>query len=284
MSARAPRHEDGVVYVEFLMAFIPLFVLFLGVAQTALIAAAQLTVQHAATRGARSAAVVLYDDLARYEDVERGGIGGPPVPSSEWSGVLGALGLASEDGGAEPDDAFTLGGPRLAAIRRAVHFPLAALAPEPTQLASWIDEDTLSLRGAIGSAPLLRLLTGLVQYTGITTAVTLPVAPGSNELHQAVVPPEGPAIVRVTHLFHCAVPIVSTLMCRRLAWNLDAAQLDWRTPDDDDSAFDELRHAPGASLHPALAASSARFVVLRAEASMPMHAAAYPYPGEGDDS
>lgn len=62
----------GVVMLEFLIAFVPVLVLFLGAVQLALLSAAELVVQHAAIAGARSAAVVLDDDLARYENAARG--------------------------------------------------------------------------------------------------------------------------------------------------------------------------------------------------------------------
>ncbi len=62
MARLALRHDSrGVVYVEFLIAFFPLLVIFLGICQLALIASARLVVQHAALAAARSAIVVLED-------------------------------------------------------------------------------------------------------------------------------------------------------------------------------------------------------------------------------
>jgi Flp pilus assembly protein TadG len=66
------RDCRGVVMLEFLVAFVPVLVLFLGVLQLALLAVAQLAVQHAAIAGARSASVVLDDDPAAYGGEARG--------------------------------------------------------------------------------------------------------------------------------------------------------------------------------------------------------------------
>ena len=63
------RDERGVVYVEFLLAFVPLFTLFLGIAQLVLLWGGRLVVGHAASRAARTASVVLDDD-PRYYDHE----------------------------------------------------------------------------------------------------------------------------------------------------------------------------------------------------------------------
>ncbi len=51
-------NTSGAVYVEFLVAFIPFFVMVLGMIQEALMYSAHLIVQHAAASAARSAMVV----------------------------------------------------------------------------------------------------------------------------------------------------------------------------------------------------------------------------------
>ncbi len=67
---RAGLHDDtrGAVYVEFLVAFMPVFVFFLCLLQLALLFSAKLLVEHAATEGARSAAVVFGDEPAPYNE------------------------------------------------------------------------------------------------------------------------------------------------------------------------------------------------------------------------
>lgn len=53
--------------IEFLLAFLPTFLLFLGLIQSGLLFTARLFVDHAATNAARAAAVVIGDDPKRYD-------------------------------------------------------------------------------------------------------------------------------------------------------------------------------------------------------------------------
>jgi len=67
----APRRElaggtRGAVYVEFLIAFLPLFSFFLCLVQLAMLQTANLIVKHAAVVAARAAVVILPDDPDRY--------------------------------------------------------------------------------------------------------------------------------------------------------------------------------------------------------------------------
>ena len=64
------RDTSGATYVEFIMAFIPLFIMFLGMLQAALLYSANLVVTHAANTAARAAIVVLPDDPAEYDHEE----------------------------------------------------------------------------------------------------------------------------------------------------------------------------------------------------------------------
>lgn len=68
MSPHARLRDDtrGAVYVEFLIAFMPVFVFFLCLLQLALLFSAKLLVEHAATEGARAAAVVFGDEAGPY--------------------------------------------------------------------------------------------------------------------------------------------------------------------------------------------------------------------------
>lgn len=58
----------GAVYVEFLIAFMPVFVFFLCLLQLALLFSAKLLVEHAATTGSRAAAVVFGDEPGPYRE------------------------------------------------------------------------------------------------------------------------------------------------------------------------------------------------------------------------
>lgn len=60
----------GAVYVEFLIAFLPMFVLFLSLVQLTLIEMADLVAKHAAVCAARAAIVVLGDDPKNYGGVD----------------------------------------------------------------------------------------------------------------------------------------------------------------------------------------------------------------------
>jgi hypothetical protein len=60
----------GAVYVEFLVAFVPLLLFFLSLVQLALLATGGLMVDHAAVVAARAAIVVLPDDPAFYGGAE----------------------------------------------------------------------------------------------------------------------------------------------------------------------------------------------------------------------
>jgi len=72
---RLRNHTGGAVYVEFLIAFIPVLVFFLCLAQLSFLYQIKLAVEHAAVIAARSAAVVLADR--------------PKVYGTEQIGVLG---------------------------------------------------------------------------------------------------------------------------------------------------------------------------------------------------
>lgn len=61
------RDARGAVYVEFLIAFMPVLTTFLCIAQLTDLFAAKLVVQHAAYRAARAGAVIFPDNPAHYE-------------------------------------------------------------------------------------------------------------------------------------------------------------------------------------------------------------------------
>jgi hypothetical protein len=61
------RGTTGAVYVEFLIAFMPLFVFFMSLVQLAYVEAANIIVKHAAVMATRAAIVVLPDDPAHYD-------------------------------------------------------------------------------------------------------------------------------------------------------------------------------------------------------------------------
>ncbi|HEY8428460.1 MAG TPA: TadE/TadG family type IV pilus assembly protein [Sandaracinaceae bacterium] len=294
---RLVNDNRGAAYVEFLLAFIPLFVMFLGMVQMALMYAGDLVVQHAATRAARAAAVVLDDDPARYEDAPRMTVADFGVTSAEnvlgdivrlFGGDLSVTGIGTEPGG-----------PRLAAIRTAASVPLVAISPSLDQL---IRAD--SVRTAIGS-PEARGATGLFLYNNAAMAVTFPERPNATSYRTSW--EEGDTVTaRVTYLFHCGVPLVNRMMCETyptlrlgpaaamaegiiedlMSGRVDEAltlerlrRLDEarRRHEEAQDAMRELEAAGADDLMYLTWLTGARFKVLRGEATMPVHAASYTY-------
>jgi len=216
--------------VEFIICFIPVFVLFLGVVQLSFMALAKLVVQHAAVMGARSAIVVLEDDDPERYGGEGFGVidysgsgssrrsGSDPVMSRliDWFKGTKVGSLAVRAG-------LSRGGPRLREIRKAVYVPLSAVAPPPRLVNGWFDRGLRrvfgsssagsSLGGAIGSAPWERFAAGLI-YNRAAAVVTFH-QPGSREIFEGAFGPTDSVTVRVTYLFHCAVPLVSRFTCDR---------------------------------------------------------------------
>ncbi|MCS6799546.1 MAG: pilus assembly protein [Myxococcota bacterium] len=281
----------GAAYVEFLIAFIPLFVMFLGMLQAAMMYAAQLVVQHAANRAARAAVVVLPDDPARYDgdpvnQIEmRGGGGGGrlSIPG------IGALSLSGQ------------GNARVNAIRAAASIPLLAVSPSFDQL--YRDAQVVH---ALSGGALERGGAGILLYNRFAVGVTFPREAGSDEVHTShTFGPDDDVTVRVTYLFHCGVPIASRFMCdtfldHLVGTSLAAAEDMVVAARDGDlqallAAHRRFRHArdriqaadagwreiqlgadsPGLGI--AVHVTGARYAVLRAEATLRNHGARYEY-------
>jgi len=90
MRPTGSRHPDpvrapsgGAAYVEFLLAFMPILLLFLGLLQITVLYSARVLTQHAANRAARTASVVIDDDPGYYLGEERGFLAGPPASASQ---------------------------------------------------------------------------------------------------------------------------------------------------------------------------------------------------------
>jgi hypothetical protein len=301
--------QRGVVYAEFLMAFVPFFLLFLGGVQLSLIALARIVVTHAATQAARAAVVAIDDDpyfdredrtARKHLDAKAASSGRDKIES-----MASALGLP------KTGKLASKGSARLSRVRRAAYWPLSILAPSCTALLELLpgagsDDD---LEQALGTTPWLRALLGYFVYDRVASAVTFPEAPGSNQLRDL---DDAPAFaddevvtVRVSYLYTCSVPLVRRFMCRSARDLLDL-------PDDIGATLDDLRHrapvamadvqrlwrslsgllsdnadlaelsraewAPLALL--LLADPNERVLVLRGEASLPNHGAAYEYASE----
>lgn len=329
---RLMTHTTGAIYVEFLMVFFPIFLIFLTLIQLSLMDVAQMVLEHAAFRGARAASVVLDDDPKHYDGSARLCLAGEgasedesfftqfsdflrtntPSGSSDseddsfWShaSTIGEQWVSGES----PDElqgfasAYRTGNPRLQAIRTAVYTPLLTVAPEPAQ---FLHPQTIER--AIGTSPLTRILGGLLYNLG-AVAVTFPVEPGSDEFKIAFEADDS-VTVRTTYLYYCGVPLVSALMCNGLLelltgvpiatllhtakqvqegnfsvqdlqrWN-DELQKDYTRLRGSKKGISELAAAESPILQVLASITNAKFKVLRAEATLPIHSAAYRYKDE----
>lgn len=301
------KDTRGAIYVEFLIAFTPIFFMFLAMVQMALLYASHLVVQHAAVTAARAAIVVLDDDPKHYGGASRGALTEDgecnPGMLDYLDSLLSLLGMAPSTSEGDPRFVYCNGGPRLHAIRSAAAMPLLAVSPS---LEQFVGEE--SVYKAIGGTPAGRAATGAALYNRAAVAVTFPSAPGATEYvtsigrHQNVT-------VRVTYLFHCAVPIVNRFMCDSvpelytgIPWS-DIADLatsvDGASPQE---LADQINHIQEEtdrleSLAPSMreleaaqapwlmafaALTGARFKVVRAEATLPNHGADYTYVSESE--
>jgi hypothetical protein len=314
------RDVRGVVYAEFLIAFFPLFTLFTGTVQLALIAQASLVVRHAAVCAVRKAVVVLDDDPAEYEGEPRNAfVTGRRDALSDVA--LDVLALIAEvpigDAPSEiPRDQPVQDGARLAAVRSAAYLPLAAVAP-PVEL--WTSlfaragrgelSTESSLAQTLGDSPWWRVLQGYGLYARFASAVSFPRAQRAPELRDPEQPfgRHEPVVARVTYVYPCTVPWAAALVCAPL---IDLAAFA-RTADEAathvahgelgeavssaESGFTKLRQSAadraqlvselGQAELPGLAvgwlaATAQPVVVLRGEATLPNQAAPYRYASE----
>ena len=245
------RDIRGAVYVEFLLVFLPVFLLFLAVIQLGFIYTGRMVVQHAATRAARAAVVILDDDPALYGNEPRDQVnagGATNTPSALEAFMAGA----GYGGGAAPP----AGSPRFRDIHSAAAIPLLAVAPSAAQLN---DKDSVRRAIGIGAA---RAQNGAERYNAAAMAVTFPVAPGATTF-RTTFGKHDLITVRVTYLQHCSVPLVPVLMCHGpTGLNLEpeeAAQMDL-------GYLNSL--------------TNPRFQVLRAETTLRNQGADYLYPSE----
>lgn len=291
--------QRGAVYAEFLVAFMPFFLLFLGGVQLALIAQARVVVQHAASLAARAAVVTIDDDPVFYDDGRRKllsekGEGKGSEQSQKIvetvSGSEAGQGSKGEGGGSE----------RLNRVRNAAYLPLSAVSPAHEQVMNWFKgalpgtASRHSIRSTVGDAPLLRVLTGLAIYLRVASAVTFPKGRDGDELRN-LERPWGDAEtvrVRVTYLFPCGVPLVRVIACRsllamRIGNPLDALQGVFskkkaeEKKDPSKRALEELAEAEWADMQKLLyALPNELFMPLQGEAALPNQGAAYLYPSE----
>ena len=299
-SRQLGQNDRGAAYLEFLIAFLPMFTMMLLLVQLALLGQAQLVVRHAANTALRSAIVAIDEDPRLYGGSERlvlrpDGARG----SATAGGPLASLGLGSLP---------LRGDPRTRDIHLAGYVPLLAIAPTSSQI--FTTRQTRSVSRALGGDSLTRAGFGLLYVMG-AAAVTLPDGPGSTR-HRTDFHGQRDVTVRVTFAYPCLIPLASRMMCDSwlelqtgfpLATTsdlYDRLRGGISTPEDlraIDAAIDrvnrqrarldrmeprteELEHAETPSLLWLTLANGTRFSVLQAEATLPLQSAPYPYPGE----
>jgi hypothetical protein len=249
------RDARGVVMLEVVIAFMPVFVLFLGTVQLALLGAAQLVVQHAAICGARSASVVIDDDPRFYG-----------APRNELWRAPGK------------------DGPRLAAIRRAVHAPLVAIAPDASVVRTLLGApaERASVESALGASSSARFDVESARYLPVAAALAFPLEPGSDAVAGNHFDLADRVSVRVSYLLPCLVPIVARWACESLRWDRRAQRLQAAASATPSllRALAELSSAPSAPQQASLVKRGHAFAVLHAEATLPLQRAPYCYASE----
>jgi len=202
--------KRGVVFLELLIAFVPMWTFFLCVLQLAFIGHADLMVKHSADSAARSAVVVLPDDPNEYGGEAEMSVDRKPVRASDLGVALGQVGSAVRGRASKAGllTAFSqgalvnLGRSRLNTIRLAAHVPLMPLAPMN------VGRDSRpSIGKAIGSE---RRLLSALYYQPFALAVTFPGL-------QGVVATEPEITVRVTYAYQCTVPLARRILCQSFA-------------------------------------------------------------------
>jgi hypothetical protein len=315
------RDSRGAVYVEFLLAFIPLFFMFLGMLQMGLLYGASLVVQHSANVAARAAMVVMDDDPQYYDDEERRKLDTNATGISSFVNTAGGL-IGRFFGGSSGGPQWT-GGARLQAVEFAAGMPLLPLSPSASSIIRLPQDE--SVRGALGmsgfDSPEARVAWGIV-YNQMAMRVTFPTAAGSSDNYHtdfdgpSATGDAGQMLARVTYLYNCQVPLANRLMCEDLFFmrtGIDAGAMAALAQQfvNGDLTYDQFQAAMqamqargarrtrwtprlnelGNSLNVlALAAGVSslvggpvpRFVPITAEASMPFQAANYRYHGGSD--
>lgn len=199
-SVSAIRDERGLVYLEFLIVFVPIWTFSLCTFQLVQIAQADLIVRHAAEAAARSASVVLADDPDEYGGEPERSIARNEVTAGSLRADIARISVSATSSPRSSGRLLAnVGRSRLNTIRLAAHVPLMPLAPMGR---GGLTETTL--RRALGGA---RALASAALHQPLALAVTFPDAEGDFVT--------GPEVrVRVTYAFECMVPLARRILCR----------------------------------------------------------------------
>jgi hypothetical protein len=207
--------ERGAVYVEFILAFFPLFLMFLALCQLALISAADAIVRHAAFSAVRSAVVVLEDDPMKFDGAARGDLSSGQVGQFKGAdAVLAKLGITatvsrnSGHSSGAANASVPQQGARMVPIEAAAVLPLLPVAPNEGMGQPGRDTVANSIASTTESQ-----LGFALEYSKAATKVTLHDAPDAIVLAAEPIGSKASVSVRVRYLFHCTVPVVRVMMC-----------------------------------------------------------------------
>lgn len=284
------RDSKGAVYVEFLLVFPPLLVLFLFILQSALLRASDIGVRHAASGAVRSAIVVLPDDPVAYGGQKVNRLDGSTSCgdgfASKFKTVMSTLKTQSAS---PPKGGKCPGGPRLEAIRFAAIMRMLPFSPNPQTFLP------KSMRGGLDAAGTAGWLAGAAAYSYGATAVTFPESPGSKKEKEPLVwQHEKPVTVRVSYLAHCGIPIARFFMCdagHSLYFGHDADFFDRdlqgkfaarKRIKKSKPQLAAMKKSTGSStILTLLLFSGERFRILSADATLPLNSAPYTYQKKG---
>jgi TadE-like protein len=205
---RATKDERGVVFVEFIICFTPMFVFFLGITQLAFSYATKIVVQHAASKAVRAA-------MVSEPEVKRDCPNGDPGDDRDAVGFKSLQDPFSDEpssnGSSQGEPTNSGDSPLLTKVRAAAYLPLAAMGPP---VAAY----------PVGAGPLGSIAEGLGQYTTrfatayfiynrSHAAVTFRDSEGKVMDPQPRELPEGRVTIQVSYLHYCMIPLVSRIMC-----------------------------------------------------------------------
>jgi hypothetical protein len=284
--------ERGAVYVEFLLAFLPIFLLFLAICQVAFLVAGKLVVSHAALAAARSAIVVLEDDPKHYSNAERGWLSDKPAAKPKEDDVFAAL--SNVMSGKPVSTPLPPTGPkkppqqgaRMQAIRTTALRALSAIAPTA---GTFLGGAGGTLKASLETDGSTAQAFGRVYVEG-AAVVTVHDGPNEEGLANEPIGRTAPVTVRVTFLQMCAIPVVRTMMCRSLADLLDRPTPEHGTPAKAGTPTKavalrvRMAHAGLPKWLETSAAPDARFVVWEAQMTLPNQGAAYDYAEHGEET
>lgn len=239
------------------------------------------------TRGGRAAArgprlVGIVDDREAGEPRESAG--------EEEHDPFGALrarmrgdSAGRRDGSGQSPGSCGQTGARMSAIRDATYIPLLSLAPSASSLARTDDGNVFA---ALSSSGVHQLMFAL-DYARAAAAIT--VHDGDSAPDE--VPPDALArdalvVARVTYLFHCGIPVVSALICKRVESLLAAGSPRFPriTRGSGPTVAERMSFAEHRGELSSLVGPNDRFMVLEGQASLPNQGADYVDNGEAEQA